>query len=531
MKRRSVLAPCLTAIALLLSGLLGPPAGLAQSADPFPLSDSMMAAQFINPFADQPSLVTSQNWASNTASWENLSRSFYQYTTSGSISRTETEVRQSGTWVKSSLAENTYDASGNRTETVNYVWSGSDWEKGTRVQNIYVRGQLSEEVYESWTGTAWMVTSRVDHSYDGSDRLSVSVTYVGPTSTPARRTTFTYEGVSNRVSEEVDDIWTGSAWEKKWRTDYTYDPDGLLETETDYEWDLTISDWAPLNRYLSTYNAEGLLETEITQDWDSATSKWVNAERTSNSYVGGRLDEMIESSWTGTDWEETNRTVVTYDGTVLSEILHQNRESNQWVNESRQLFGYGVIPVELATFEAARSGASVQLVWTTASETNNAGFRVERRIAETEAFVSLGFVNGRGTTSEPQRYQFRDADLKNVYGPVDYRLKQVDLDGTTEYSPTIRVDLGHPERLAFKNLGANPVSLATQLEYNLPREERVTLRVYNVLGQEVAALVNERQGPGTHSVEFDPAPFSTGLYFLQLRAGDATTIEGISVVR
>lgn len=96
------------------------------------------------------------------------------------------------------------------------------------------------------------------------------------------------------------------------------------------------------------------------------------------------------------------------------------------------------IPVELTSFIGTVVKNDVTLNWSTATETNNMGFEVERK-ATTGSFEKVGYVSGNGTTTERNEYAFVDAGLAS--GKYSYRLKQVDFDGTSEYSNAVEVDV------------------------------------------------------------------------------------------
>jgi uncharacterized repeat protein (TIGR01451 family) len=175
-----------------------------------------------------------------------------------------------------------------------------------------------------------------------------------------------------------------------------------------------------------------------------------------------------------------------------------------------------VLPVELTTFTATTSGDAVTLAWSTASETNNAGFDIERS-TDGETFAALGSEPGFGTTTETQTYRFIDRDPPFV-GTVHYRLKQVDLDGTTEYSEPVTVHFT-PQALELLPNAPNPFAASTRLRYALPEDARVNLNVYDLLGRRVATLVDTEQPAGRYTVMLDGADLASGTYFVRLRAG------------
>lgn len=190
-----------------------------------------------------------------------------------------------------------------------------------------------------------------------------------------------------------------------------------------------------------------------------------------------------------------------------------------------------VLPVELATFEAALDGDRVQLQWATASETNNAGFAVERSVDGASDWRRLGFVEGAGTTNAPQTYRFADANLPFTADRIRYRLKQIDTDGAFEYSDAVEVALGAPERLTLHPSFPNPAEGRTTIQYGLPQAETVRLAVYDMLGRRVRLLVDAPQPAGRQEATFDTSQLASGLYLVRLVAGDQVRTGRLTVLR
>jgi glycosidase len=193
------------------------------------------------------------------------------------------------------------------------------------------------------------------------------------------------------------------------------------------------------------------------------------------------------------------------------------------------------LPVELADFSATREGSDrIRLRWRTASETNNAGFAVQRRVkrpAGSGTFAKIGFVEGAGTTAEPQSYRFTDTDLPFETDAVTYRLRQVDVDGTASLSERVTVDLAAPQRLRLHGPAPNPASSAARLRYELPTSGSVHIRLYNVLGQQVATLVDGPQPAGRKTVTVNTGSLAPGSYFVRMEAPGGTRTQRLTVVR
>ena len=202
----------------------------------------------------------------------------------------------------------------------------------------------------------------------------------------------------------------------------------------------------------------------------------------------------------------------------------------QDINPDGQL-GNSIVPVELVSFSANVSNNSVALNWITATELNNAGFEIQRKqvfsqqsLVGNEEWNVLGLVIGKGTTTESQSYSFVDQNLST--GKYIYRLKQIDFDGSFTYSNEIEVDLSLPTSLSLEQNYPNPFNPTTTIKYTIPNValsgvegSRVILKVYDVLGNEVATLVNEIQPAGNYELNFNAALLPSGVYFYKLQAG------------
>lgn len=175
------------------------------------------------------------------------------------------------------------------------------------------------------------------------------------------------------------------------------------------------------------------------------------------------------------------------------------------------------LPVEFTSFTATSNGSTVTLSWTTATELNNRGFEVERKTSV--EWQNIGFVAGSGTTTDQKTWSFRDENASG--GKMEYRLKQIDFDGTFSYSNTIEIDL-NPTVFSLEQNFPNPFNPSTVIRYALPVAGNVTLNVYNALGEKVAELVNGIMPAGNHTVQFDASKLNSGLYIYEIKAGTFT---------
>ena len=191
------------------------------------------------------------------------------------------------------------------------------------------------------------------------------------------------------------------------------------------------------------------------------------------------------------------------------------------------------LPVELITFTAISKGSDVKLNWQTATEVNNYGFEVERRSnvnSETsDAWEKVGFVNGNGNSNSPKEYSYIDNNLIGG-GNFLYRLKQIDNDGQFEYSKTVEVELILNEYALYQNY-PNPFNPVTNIRFQLPKESKVVIKVYNILGSEVIELLNEQKGPGIYEIDFNASNLPSGVYFYKISTPEYSNTKKMIVLK
>ncbi|MCZ2267436.1 MAG: T9SS type A sorting domain-containing protein [Ignavibacteriales bacterium] len=203
------------------------------------------------------------------------------------------------------------------------------------------------------------------------------------------------------------------------------------------------------------------------------------------------------------------------EGKALQIMYTLNHNTN--MRPHRQIAVNDLLPVELVIFTAKINGKDVELNWQTATEINNYGFEVER-IINNYQWDNIGFVEGNGNSNSPKYYSYTD---KHPQGgnKLKYRLKQVDTDGQFEYSNDVEVDFIIKDFSLSQNY-PNPFNPSTTIGFQLEEINFVTLKIYDVLGNEIATLLNEEKLAGTYDIEFNSTGLSSGIYFYKLQAGD-----------
>jgi hypothetical protein len=197
------------------------------------------------------------------------------------------------------------------------------------------------------------------------------------------------------------------------------------------------------------------------------------------------------------------------------------------------------LPIQLASFTAAIVQAGqVKLTWSTLSETNNYGFEVQKAADSAKTFESIpnSFIAGNGTTTQPHEYTYTDVTAGD--GTAFYRLKQTDLDGTVHFSESVQPSAvtgvagrALPTEFALEQNYPNPFNPSTVIEFAVPKEARVRLDVYNLLGQKIATLVDENLTAGYYTRQFNGTGVASGLYFYRLSTNDVSFLKKMMLVK
>ena len=201
-------------------------------------------------------------------------------------------------------------------------------------------------------------------------------------------------------------------------------------------------------------------------------------------------------------------------------------------NAAVTLNGTSLMPVEIVAFTGTANRTNANLHWSTATEVHNYGFDIERR--QTSDWAKVGFVAGAGSSSSPKNYSFTDNNLPA--GRYTYRLKQIDNSGAFAYYGSVEVEIASvPQVFALSQNYPNPFNPSTKIQYSLANAGQVSLKVYNLLGSEVATLVNDRQEAGTYTVSFnankETVNLSSGVYIYRLNAGSFVSTKKLVLMK
>ena len=200
-----------------------------------------------------------------------------------------------------------------------------------------------------------------------------------------------------------------------------------------------------------------------------------------------------------------------------------------WYFDDYQFEDLHIVPVELTSFTAnVNTSGQVVLNWTTATELNNQMFEIQRS-ADNNQFITIGYVDGQGTTTEPQEYSYVDKTVET--GKYFYRLKQIDFGGQYEYSDVTEVDVNGPLTYSLEQNYPNPFNPSTVIKYSVANAGHVRLVVYNLVGEEVSVLVNGMVDAGFYQVSFDASNLPSGIYLYKLEAPGFVQIKKMMLMK
>ncbi|MBI1937865.1 MAG: T9SS type A sorting domain-containing protein [Ignavibacteriales bacterium] len=251
--------------------------------------------------------------------------------------------------------------------------------------------------------------------------------------------------------------------------------------------------------------------------------------------VSNNANNEAMSAWTGSNGDgtqigstqtftsTTGEYSITGSGIKSAKITH----SGSTYNEYNLLKYDSTTPVELVFFAASTEDGYVKLEWETATEINNFGFSVQRK-TDNEVWEEIGFVHGHGNSNSPKYYLFVDQSPPG--GEVFYRIKQIDFDGAFKYYGPVDVAV-NIARFTLNQNFPNPFNPVTTISYWLPEKTNVKLVVFDILGREVAELVNGEQASGVYNIKFDGSNLNSGIYFYRLDAGEFTDVKKLLLVK
>ena len=272
---------------------------------------------------------------------------------------------------------------------------------------------------------------------------------------------------------------------------------------------------------LNTNTTYLIVVNYVFQSGDDAVNLWVNP-----SFSGSEPTSDVQIS-SGSDATSLGGFQFLQRTSSGDEEIDGLRVATSWAQAP--------LPVEITSFSALPYGNNVELIWSTATEVNNYGFDVERKVQNINIWDKIGFVPGLGNSNTPHEYSFID---KNPFDATSfyYRLKQIDVDGKYVLSDAILVNLNVPDKPKLLQNNPNPFNPSTSIKFFIPNQSDVKIKVYDLLGREVTTLINKNVSEGYHIVFWNGVDkyggfSSSGVYLYRLTAGDFVETKKMTLLK
>ncbi len=254
----------------------------------------------------------------------------------------------------------------------------------------------------------------------------------------------------------------------------------------------------------------------------NGTSTWgVHIDPNNSDYV-------LSGTWSGsfvyitrdngTTWKTTQLSPSNYAVLVIDTMHVFAAQSGGVYKLNSDYF----TPVELTSFTARVINNKTFLEWNTASEINNSGFDIESSY-DNQIFNKIGFVPGFGTSTEQHSYIFKVDE--QISSKTYFRLKQIDFDGTYEYSDVVEVDGLTPTEFYLAQNHPNPFNPSTSIQFSLPMDASVKIKLFNMIGEEIIEIANSEYPAGIHNINFTANHLASGTYFYSLEAKGSNGIS------
>ena len=252
-----------------------------------------------------------------------------------------------------------------------------------------------------------------------------------------------------------------------------------------------------------------------------------------NSAPGTRLGRFRVTNTVSFAASQSNLTWYNFNSGFFTKVFSYVGGINTEITDSTKHFiniNNSPLPVILISFTSSVAGNSVGLNWVTQSEMNNKGFTVQRYSAKDTSWKSIGFVPGNGTINHLEKYFFED--IKLSVGLYNYRLQQIDYNGNlATFNLANNVTIGAPANFVVSQNYPNPSNPKCRIDYQIPSDGKVTIKVYDLLGREVVTLVDESKQAGYYTAEFDGTNLASGIYIYRIKTGTFSDTKKMVLVK
>ncbi len=405
-----------------------------------------------------------------------------------------------------------YDDLGNMTLCLTQKWNNGKWQDYQEIQYIYdvdkrlvqvvdkigeEQGRRNSYMYDSnnniisslsefYENNIWEKYKRKTYIYSSNNNLTSLVYEHGSSLSIRLRNTYSYDPNGN-LTKKLSELRNRSGFENNYVYTYVYDRNNNLISRVKKAWIGT--QWENSRLYTYTYNSIGSIISYQQQGWNG--SSWENKRRYSYTYdSNNNVVLKLYERWIGKKWKWDKQNIYTYDSNAnMTLYLRQNWDGEQWIGIKRETCSYDSGVVLLAErWNGAEWEAST---------------------------TSIRFRDFFG-----KDYHFFGLKVE-IYKSL---LSNKNITNVEENNSIIR------KFHLFQNY-PNPFNPTTEINYSLPQSGLVQLRVYDVLGREIAVLLNKEQQKGNHNAVFNATNLPSGIYFYTLTSGNYRETKKMLLLR
>jgi predicted lipoprotein with Yx(FWY)xxD motif len=408
--------------------------------------------------------------------------------------------------------------------TLYQQWDGTDWAH-TQSSLFSYSQDLKEQIsiLRQFQNGNWVVISRTSNKYDEDKHLIWQAVEL-PSGNDWELSSQKFITYTNGViTEEISQVYTNGTWVNEQRHTAKYD-DNMNETELLFEnWNGT--DWVNKSRFTSEYNSSGIITLELSESWNGTS--WDNVYKNDYTYdEANKTSEVIYSQWSG-EWIPINKYGDKYgDHNEQIGSIYQEWDGTQWINVDKEIYTYNddITHMTQVVTMTWNDGTSV---WDNSDKSLYTYENDEMVEMIYQEWDGAKYVNSLRNSIEETDLEF--ITLYQVWDGSDWvnYMRMI-----YHYRTTTGVeDSERPVSFNLEQNFPNPFNPSTTISYSVSETQHVNLKIFNVLGQVVATLVNEEIPTGTYKVQFNAAGLSSGIYYYRIETAGISETKSMLLLK
>ena len=422
---------------------------------------------------------------------------------------------QDGVWTNRFKNTYTYDPSGNQTSYAFQYWDTTltTWVNFYKYEYTYdAKHNMLTWSFTEWdtSSSDWRNMYKSEYTYDVNNNMLSDASYEWNSSSndweKSYKLEYTYDANNNKILQ-LNFGLNGSTWVQEFKTEFTYDGNNNLISENEYEWKSSTSTWENYSWILYTYT-NNKLTFQNEKKWDESSSSWVNKNRTNSTYnSNGKYLSIFKDSYYSGAWHKTSEYLFEYDNNdhIISYIKRSLWDGNSWHNNDKFNFRYNSMGLcNGGNHETWFSGhwVSADAPW----------------MMFLPEYFDYEYYGKTETLLEQQIRWFNS--IKGYEYSVYYN-------GITD----VKEKVATPSKYTLEQNYPNPFNPSTKISYSLPKATHVSLKVYDVLGNEITTLVNKNQSAGNYKVNFDASNLTSGVYFYKISTNNFSQVRKMMLIK